>query len=177
MKNIVLIGFMGTGKTSVGRLIAARLNRPFIDLDKKIEAEQNTSISEIFEKYGEEKFRQIESELIAKVSRYTNTVISTGGGAMLRYENRKRLMKNSVIVSLTASVETIIERTSRTNKRPLLDVENKEEKISKLLQERSAIYGQADYIIDTSFYSMQHVAEKIIADLRQGGYLRGRVLG
>ena len=177
MKNIVLIGFMGTGKTSVGKLIAARLNRCFIDVDKKIEAEQNMSINEIFAKYGEEKFRQIESEVIAKISRYTNVVVSTGGGAMLRAENRKKLAKNSVIISLDASVEAIIKRTSKSDNRPLLNVEDKEEKISNLLKERDEAYKKADYVIDTSCYSLQDVAENIIVFLRQGGYLNGRDFG
>ena len=91
MKNIVLLGFMGTGKTSVGWLLAARLKRPFIDVDKKIEMQCGASISEIFEQQGEAAFREQERAVIAKVSRYTNSVIATGGGVVLLPENIIRL--------------------------------------------------------------------------------------
>lgn len=174
MKNVVLTGFMGTGKTSVGRILAARLNKPFIDVDKKIEIENKMSISEIFEKYGESHFRQIESDVIARLSRHTNMVIATGGGTVLRRENRIRLMKNGIIISLIASVGTIEERTS-FGRRPLLDTgTSRRDAISALLEKRSHLYEQAEYIIDTSGYSPQYAAEKIIIFLREAGYLRGR---
>jgi shikimate kinase len=174
MKNIVLIGFMGTGKTSIGRLLAARLNRPFIDVDKKIETESKMSIGEIFEKHGENYFRQIESDIIARVSRRTNMVIATGGGTVLRRENRVQLMKNGIIIALAASVDAIEERTA-FGKRPLLEAgENRREIISALLEKRASFYEQADYIVDTSVHSPHYAAEKIIVFLREGGYLRGR---
>lgn len=175
MRNIVLIGFMGTGKTSTGRLLAGRLNRPFLDIDKKIEQEQMMSVSEIFRLYGESQFRQMECNVIARVSRNTNTVIATGGGAVIRKENRERLMRNGIIISLTASVEAIVQRTAASAKRPLLDSEeDRVAAIDRLFNERAGLYKQADYIIDTTCYSPQYVAEKIIVFLRHGGYLRGR---
>ena len=177
MKNVVLIGFMGTGKTSTGRLLAGRLNRPFVDIDKKIEQESKMSISDIFSIYGEQYFRQIEKDVIARVSRHTNTIIATGGGAFLQRENRERLLRNGIIISLQATVDVILERTTRSADRPLLEVSDKAERIARLLGERAAIYEQADYIIDTSSFSPQYIAEKIIVFLRQGGYLRGRCYG
>lgn len=174
MKNIVLIGFMGTGKTSTGRLLSGRLNRPFIDVDKKIEQETGLAISDIFQLYGEDHFRQLEREIISRVSRYTNAIIATGGGVVLKQENMVRLKSTGIIISLTASLEAILERTSRRGVRPLLDCEDRAERVARLLQERASLYMKADYTIDTSYMSPQQVTEKIIALLREGGNLRGR---
>jgi shikimate kinase len=175
MKNIVLIGFMGTGKTTVGRLLAHRLGRPFFDSDKKIEYEYNMSIREIFETYGELYFRQKEKMTITRLSRYNNAVIATGGGVVLSSENMTHLKRNGVIIALTASAETILERTSRRNTRPLLDDRYQREKIvNELLRERAGLYYSADYSIDTSNRSLQQVINEIMFFLRQGGYLRGR---
>ena len=174
MKNIVLIGFMGTGKTSTGRLLAGRLNRPFIDVDKKIEQETGLAISDIFQLYGETHFRQLERDAISRLARYTNTIIATGGGVVLKQENMIRLKNTGVIVSLTASLDTILERTSRRGVRPLLDCEDRAERVARLFKERACLYMKADYIIDTSCMSPHQVAEKIIVFLREGGHLRGR---
>jgi shikimate kinase len=175
MKNIVLIGFMGTGKTTIGRLLAHRLGRPFIDSDRKIEHEHGMSIREIFDVYGEIYFRQKERMIIAKLSRYNNAVIATGGGVVLSSENMSRLKRNSVIIALSASIEIILERTSRRNTRPLLDnLEQREQIVNKLLKERAELYHKADYSIDTSNSSPQQVISEIMFFLRQGGYLRGR---
>lgn len=175
MKNIVLIGFMGTGKTTVGRLLASRLGRPFFDSDKKIEYEYNMNIRDIFELYGEIYFRQKERMIITRLSRYNNAVIATGGGVVLSPENMSNLKRNGVIITLTASVETILERTSRRNTRPLLDDLNQREKIvNELLKERAKLYHNADYSIDTSNKSLQQVSNELMFFLRQGGYLRGR---
>nr|WP_092067637.1 shikimate kinase [Dendrosporobacter quercicolus]NSL46695.1 AAA family ATPase [Dendrosporobacter quercicolus DSM 1736]SDL60648.1 shikimate kinase [Dendrosporobacter quercicolus] len=174
MKNIVLIGFMGTGKTSTGRLLAHRLGRTFIDTDQKIEFDNNITVAEMFSIHGEQHFRQKESETIARISRYTDVVIATGGGVVLRPENLIRLKTNGVIIALTASLEVILERTSRRNCRPLLNRPDKEAVVSKLLKERADLYNKADLSIDTSDSTPQQVCDHIIAFLRQGGYLRGR---
>lgn len=175
MRNIVLIGFMGTGKTTIGRLLANRLGRPFIDSDKKIEYENNMTIREIFTMYGEAHFRQKERGVIAKLSRYNNAVIGTGGGVVLSSENMSRLKRNGVIIALTASIETILERTGRRSTRPLLGtIEQHEQSIHKLLTERKELYHKADYSVDTTNHSPQQVITEIMIFLRQGGYLRGR---
>lgn len=175
LKNIVLIGFMGTGKTSTGRLLAARLGRPFIDTDKKIEQESGMTISEMFRIHGEAFFRRQEQEMVAKVARYTNTVIATGGGVVLFPENIARLKNNGVIIALTATIQTILDRTGRRNTRPLLECAEREHMITKLIEERAGLYQvAADYVIDTSTSSPQQITDTVVAFLRQGGYLRGR---
>jgi shikimate kinase len=175
MKNIILIGFMGTGKTTIGRLLANRLGRPFFDSDKKIEYENNMTVPEIFTVYGEMYFRQKERAVIAKLSRYNNVVIGTGGGVVLSTESMSRLKRNGVIIALTASIKTILERTGRRNNRPLLgNTEQREQMIRKLLTERIELYQEADYSVDTTNHSPQQVITEIMAFLRQGGYLRGR---
>ncbi|MCE5285867.1 MAG: shikimate kinase [Pelosinus sp.] len=175
MKNIVLIGFMGTGKTSTGKLLANRLSRPFLDMDKKIEIENNTTIAEMFQQYGEAYFRQKEQEMIVKAARYTNAVIATGGGAVLAEKNVAGLKSTGVIISLTASLEVILERTGRRNTRPLLNCPERAEKVAHLLSSRRGLYeAAADYVVDTSQRTPQQVVDLILSYLRQGGYLRGR---
>lgn len=175
MKNIVLIGFMGTGKTSTGRLLAARLGRPFIDVDRKIEKECAMSIPEFFRAHGEEAFRHKEKLTIAKLSRYNSSIISTGGGSVVDPDNYSKLKQNGIIISLTASVDVILERTNRRKgTRPLLDCENPRDIIAALLLERAHIYNNADFIVDTGELSPHQVVDRIIHFLRQCGYMRGR---
>lgn len=175
MKNIVLIGFMGTGKTTIGRLLASRLGCPFVDSDKKVEYENGMSIREIFEIYGEGYFREKEKDVILKISRYNNVVIATGGGVVLSNENMRRLKKKGIIIALTASSEIIVERTKRRTTRPLLlEISDREQAVAKLLNERGELYQKADFTVDTSINSPQHVIAEIMLFLRQAGYLRGR---
>jgi shikimate kinase len=173
MKNIVLIGFMGTGKTSTGRLLASSLGYPFIDIDLKIEQEEEMTVAEIFARYGEDWFRQKERSLIAKLSRCANAVIATGGGVVLDPLNMIRLRENGVIICLSASVETILERTAQRSCRPLLNCEQPKDKIIRLLAARQQAYSDADLIIDTTLISPQLVTGQIIDFLRQGGLLYG----
>lgn len=166
---------MGTGKTTIGRLLASRLGCPFVDSDKKVEYENNMTIREIFELYGEEYFRQREKEVITKLSRYNNVVIATGGGVVLSNENMRRLKKNGILIALTASTETILERTGRRTTRPLLtDLLEREQLVAKLLNERAQLYQKADFSVDTNLVSPQDVITEIMLFLRQAGYLRGR---
>lgn len=162
MKNIVLTGFMGTGKTEVGRILSRKLGYSLVDADTEIEKEQGMTITEIFKQYGEPKFRDIESNVIKRLSEMKNAIISTGGGAVLRQENMHNLRKNGVIVCLTASPETIFKRTSNNNDRPLLQVESPLQKIKELLEFRRPYYEKADIMIDTEGKSPLQVAEEII---------------
>jgi len=162
MKNIVLTGFMGTGKTEVGKILAQKLGYTLIDADTEIEKDQQMTITEIFKQHSEPKFRDIESDVIRRLSMIQNAVISTGGGAVIRQENIDNLRKNGVVVCLTASPETILKRTSSNNDRPLLQVENPLQKIKELLDFRKQYYEKADIMIDTEGKSPLEVAEEII---------------
>jgi shikimate kinase len=162
MKNIVLTGFMGTGKTEAGRILAKKLGYTLIDADTEIEKEQKMTITEIFKQCGEPEFREIEADVIRRLSMIQNAVISTGGGAVLRQENMDNLRRNGVIVCLTASPETILKRTSNNNDRPLLQVEDPLQKIKELLEFRRPYYEKADIMIDTEGKSPLRVAEEII---------------
>ncbi len=162
MKNIVLTGFMGTGKTEVGRELARVLGWRLIDVDGEIVRSRNMSINEIFGKFGEPEFRDIETETIKEISKKKNVIISTGGGAVLRQENMDILRENGVIVCLSATPETILGRTSSNDERPLLRVNNPLEKIGELLEFRRPFYEKADIIIDTEEKTPLQVAEEIL---------------
>lgn len=174
MKNVILIGFMGTGKTSIGKMLATKLGCAFIDMDVLIEEQSGMSIPAMFEKYGEAYFRNKESELAVTLSERQNAVISTGGGIVKNPANIEALRKSGPIVCLTADVDTILVRTSRRGERPVLDNAddgNRRLAIEKLLSERSAMYQQCDFSIDTSELSPLQVVEAIIRYLRSRGAL------
>jgi len=162
MKNIVLVGFMGTGKTEVGKILSKKLGYALIDADTEIEKRQNMAITEIFRQQGEPAFRDIEADVIKQLSGMKKNVISTGGGAVLRQENIDNLRANGVIVCLSATPETILQRTSVNNDRPLLQTENPLQKIKELLEYRRPYYEKADIMIDTENKSPLEVAEEII---------------
>jgi shikimate kinase len=174
MKNIVLTGFMGTGKSSTGKLLAYRLGKSFVDIDKQIEKKMGMTIPDIFANLGEEFFRAKEHEIVAHVSRYKNAVIATGGGVVLNARNMECLRERGIIICLTASPEVILERTSRKPTRPLLQCENPRQVIVELLAKRQPFYDQADYQVDSSNLTPYQVTEQIITYLRRGGYLRAQ---
>ncbi|MEW6002010.1 MAG: shikimate kinase [Nitrospirota bacterium] len=162
MRNIVLTGFMGTGKTAVGRELSRHLKMRLIDVDVEIEKSQGMTINEIFRRFGESRFREIETEVIKKVSKNKNIIISTGGGAVLKEENMDILRKNGVIICLMATPETILKRTGHNSDRPLLQVENPLQRIRELLNFRKPFYEKADIIIDTEDRSPRQIAKEII---------------
>lgn len=157
-KNIVLIGMPGSGKTTLGKIIARKLNKDFSDIDQHIESTQDEKISEIFEK-GESVFRRIERQTIKEISERQGIVISTGGGAVKFPENIYHLKKNGIIVFIDRSLEDIIADIN-TGKRPLL--KDGIEEIHKLHQERYVLYrGYADHII-SNIGSLDQVSDAII---------------
>ncbi|WP_176233792.1 SelB domain-containing protein [Candidatus Hakubella thermalkaliphila] len=149
MKNIVLTGFIGTGKSEVSKELSRVLGWKAIDIDAEIEKSQRMKITGIFKQFGEQGFRDIETEMIKNLSKTKNVIISTGGGAVLRQENMDALRENGVIICLTAAPETILKRTSNNNDRPLLHVESTLKKIRDLLAFGMTYYAKADIIIDT----------------------------
>ena len=166
MKNIILTGFMGTGKTAVGRRLAMLLNMKLMDVDTEIEKSQQMTINEIFRQFGEPRFREIETEMIQKLSERKDVIISTGGGAVLKQKNMDALRKQGVIICLMASPQTILKRTSHNSNRPLLKVEDPFEKIKELLNFRKPFYEKADIMIDTEGKTPLQIAEEIIDKIK-----------
>ena len=169
MKNIVLIGFMGTGKTSVGRLLAGRLGCAFHDLDKKIEEACGISIPQIFAQHGEPYFRAREKEAVRAAAARSGLVIATGGGTVKDAENAALLREHGVLVALTADVDTILQRTAARGARPVLDgadAGDRRAAVVRLLEERRTLYAGADITVDTSCRSPLEVAEYIVQATR-----------
>lgn len=167
--NIALIGFMGTGKTAVGKLLAGKLGRKFIELDGLIEQRAGKSIPEIFEQDGEIAFRELEIAATKEVAREKGVIIACGGGLVLNKINIDRLRENSIIVYLTASPEAILKRVSaEQGQRPLLEVSNPAQTIRELLSFRKPLYQRAaDITINTSKLDIQAVTEQVLARLKE----------
>jgi shikimate kinase len=165
-KNIILTGFMGVGKTSVGTRLAQDLGYAFVDTDKLIEAGQKMTISAIFAKYGEPYFREIEAQIIRKIMRGENQVVSTGGGAVIWDANREAFKKAGFVVCLTARPEVIFDRIKHEVHRPLLQTADPLAKIKQLLAKREQYYAQADASIDTSGKSVERVISEIKERIR-----------
>ncbi|HWJ02082.1 MAG TPA: shikimate kinase [Verrucomicrobiae bacterium] len=174
LPNLVLIGFMGTGKSSIGKRLALKLGMEFVDSDLEIEALMGMSISEIWDRYGERcgevRFRSEESLVIKKLAGRVKTVIATGGGAVLKPENFAALSQSGVIITLTADPEVISLRVARKGNRPLLKGDNSPEKIREMLAKREAVYAQGDFIVDTSHITLDEAVEKIVGNLAEVGY-------
>jgi shikimate kinase len=166
--NIALIGFMGTGKTAVGKILAKKLNWRLVELDSVIEQIAGKSIPEIFNHDGEITFRELEIEAVKKVARGKKQVIACGGGVVLNTINIDRLKQTSVVINLTASVEKILQRTIATKEtRPLLNVDDPALRIRELMKFRKPLYERgADITIATSKLDINAIAEKIIKELR-----------
>lgn len=164
-KNVVLVGYMGTGKSSVGKYLAQRLNRQFIELDEEIVKKAGKSIPEIFAQDGEPVFRQIEAQVVAEWSQGENLVISTGGGAVINPKNVENLRKKGILIGLTARPEVILVRVEKDHNRPLLAVEDRLGKIKEMLEQRAPFYQLADYTIDGSELTLREVGEHIIGFL------------
>jgi len=170
-KNIVLIGFMGTGKTAVGRRLAVKLNYKFIDTDAEIENITGKTVAQIFARDGVIRFRSEEALLVKKLARQEGLVISTGGGIVLNPENVCLLQENGILIGLAAAPEVIFERLKNKRNRPLLAKGNMKEQIVTLLEERRGAYDVAEYTVDTGAFSPEEVVGKIIHYLKEKQYL------
>lgn len=169
-ENIYLIGLMGVGKTTIGRQLARSLKRPFFDSDKAIEEKTGVDIPTIFEYEGEEGFRQREMKVIKQLTEESGIILATGGGAVIKQQNRELLKANGFVVYLYCSVEKIIERTRKDTQRPLLNTDNPRKKIELLIQQRHELYLDcADYKIDTGKKQGREVIKNIIKAYRTAG--------
>lgn len=166
---IILIGFMGVGKTSVGKALAQKLNIDFIDTDCEIEKYANRTIPDIFEIYGENHFRELETKVLKDLIQKDDIIISTGGGIIISKENREILKDEEKIIFLDANAETIIEHLSKeVNKRPLLkDSENLHRRIDELMSMRYNKYKEVcDICIDVNGKNIDEVVSQILVYIR-----------
>lgn len=161
MNNIYLVGFMGTGKTSVGKELAKKKKWHFMDLDDLIELKEKRTISDIFAKDGETCFRHLEKQALREVCREKEFVVACGGGIVLDRDNVKMMKDTGVVVCLCADPEVILERTSGYLHRPLLNVSDPKKQVEFLLKLRSPYYALADKTIDTSELSIIEAARKV----------------
>lgn len=160
-RNIYLVGFMGVGKSTVGRGVARKLNMLFIDSDRAIEKAAGKSINELFAEHGEEHFRELERAFIESGHPESGCVVACGGGLPIEEGIMDLLKSRGVVIGLFARSETILERTDRRENRPMLHVENKEERINDLLKKRQDTYKQADYL----FFSEGRRVENVVGDI------------
>ena len=162
LKNIFIVGAMGSGKSSVGRLFAQRCQKQFLDTDHEIENDSKLDIVTIFEKYGEEEFRKKETKLLEDLSGLENHIIATGGGIILKQENIDIMKKMGLIVFLDIDLKTQIQRVKYRKHRPLLKNTDLEKRLKILKSERDPIYNTiSDYIIDVSTKDKKTVVEEI----------------
>lgn len=159
---LVLVGMMGAGKTTVGRRLAARLGRPFLDSDEEIEKAAQMSIPEIFEQRGEPEFRAGETRVIARVLKDGAVVLATGGGAFVNGETRALVKAEAISVWLKAEIDILFERVSRRNNRPLLRTANPRATLKKLIEERYPIYAEADVTVVSRDVPQDVVADDVI---------------
>lgn len=165
-KNVYLIGLMGSGKTTIGRSLAKRLGFGFVDSDREIEARTGVSIPTIFEIEGEDGFRKREAQVIAEVSRQSGVVVATGGGAVLRPENRENLRAHGFVVYLNVPPQTLWERTRHDRNRPLLQVADPLLKLKELFDQRDSLYREvADLIVDGSRINAQAVLQLLMKEV------------
>ncbi|WP_438351540.1 shikimate kinase [Paenibacillus sp. FA6] len=163
--NIILIGMMGTGKSTVGKWLAQHLEYNLVDLDAALEVQEGCSIASIFTNQGEAYFRQAETGILQKVLTSTKQVIATGGGAVLNQENCDLMSHGGWVVALTAEADDIASRVQGDGLRPLL-AGNTEERIRSILEERKNAYLFADYTVNTSLFSAEQVGSMILANYR-----------
>jgi shikimate kinase len=166
-RNVVLCGFMATGKTSVGKYLASLLGYEFLDMDAIIEAETGMSIPQIFSSQGEPAFRALECRVAEQLALRSGCVIATGGGTIVNRQNLDNLRRNGIVIALTAVPEAILSRTGSGESRPMLGEGDRMQRIRSLMEQRSPAYAMADLTVDTSSYSIEEVADIIVNRLQE----------
>src|ERR1041384_8174400 len=167
-KSIVLIGMMGAGKSCVGRCLQQRTQLALVDTDDIVASKFGVSIPEIFSKFGEQSFREAETQALREIAPAKQTIIVTGGGIVLREENINFLKRLGVIVWLSGDGKTLFERASRARTRPLLQGDNHREAFARMLQARLSLYAKVAHIrVDTSMLTDEEVAVAILSKLRK----------
>ncbi len=166
-ENIILCGFMGTGKTTIGRIIAGRLGWPFVDTDQVIEARQGKTIRAIFAEQGEPFFRRLESDLCVELAGWRQTVIATGGGIVVNADNRAALHRAGLVVCLDAPAEEIAERLAGVMDRPMLAGDDPIARVRELLAVRAEAYGAIPCHINTAGRAPEILADEVIKLLGQ----------
>lgn len=166
-KSIVLVGLMGAGKTCIGKRLADQLSMDFIDADAEIEAAAKRTVPEIFAEFGEQAFRDGERRVIARLLSEKPRVIATGGGAFMDEETRSRTRKNAISIWLKADLDVLLQRVSRRNNRPLLQVRDQRETLKKLINQRHPTYSQADITVNSGNEPPGTTAQKVYEALRQ----------
>ncbi len=162
-KNLVLLGMMAVGKTTLGKIVAKKQELKFIDIDASIEKKNSMTIKEIFKKKGEKFFRMEEENEILKSLEKNNCVIALGGGAFMNKTVRENILKNAISIWLNVDIKTLNKRVKWNQKRPLLKEENNQKKLTELYEERKDIYKLANHKIACDKLSKKNIAEKIIA--------------
>jgi shikimate kinase len=173
-RNIVLTGFTGTGKTAVGREVAARTGRPFVDLDDLIEQRAGKSIPEIFAQDGEPAFRALEAAICGEMAAPAGLVIATGGGAVVNPANREALAAGGTVICLEADLETILQRVGRGDDRPMLASPDRVARIRELLAARAEAYAALPHHLDRAHLTISATAERVLgiaAALPEGGHV------
>ena len=164
--NFFLVGLMGAGKTTVGRALARKTGKTFYDSDHEIEARTGVRVATIFEIEGELRFRDRESGVIADLAKMNNIVLATGGGAVLRPENRDELSKHGVVIYLRASIDDLLARTMHDKNRPLLQTADPRAKLQSLLEQRDPLYREvADIVVDTSQQNVNLLVSRLLDQL------------
>jgi shikimate kinase len=162
IQNIALVGFMAVGKSAVGRNLARKLHRRFVDIDALIEKAERCKVREIFTQKGEAYFRALEKQKLGEALSESGQVIATGGGIILDEDNLTLLRQNTLLIGLTASTDVLVSRAGKNPKRPLLKGGDVRERVEELLQKRQSRYAEAHVTIDTSGLAIDQVVEKIV---------------
>ena len=161
-ENLVFLGMMGSGKSSIGLLVAKRLKLDFIDIDNEIEKDFGEPIQKIFEIKGEDYFRKLEEKTTLKLIQNKESVIALGGGAFINSKIRREILRNCCSIWLNSKIEILIRRYKKNNKRPLLDLKNLESDVKKIFQARKKIYAQSNFKINCDNMKKEEIVQKIL---------------